>query len=165
MLEDLGNSYETFGDLRQDIEHIQVPKNPFSSKNALFSEKVIAFLYPSMINFCRTNKVKSIPVPKKFIKNLNSIMKNTHSIHHSYVTGEIKGYAQMFYNEKVRENYFRIPVIAHNLFRFDFFLLKGMRSGVWKTRDVFIRGKNATDIIFASIGNQVRFLGTIKYFQ
>ena len=46
MLEDLGNSYETFGDLRQDIEHIQVPKNPFSSKNALFSEKVIAFYIP-----------------------------------------------------------------------------------------------------------------------
>lgn len=118
-----------------------------------------------MINFCRTNKVKSIPLSKKFIKNLKSIMKNTHCIHHCHVTGEIKGYAHMFCNEKVRENYFRIPVIAHNLFRFDFFLLKGLRSGVWKTRDIFITGKNPTDINFVSISNQVRFLDTIKYFQ
>ena len=92
-------------------------------------------------------------------------MKNTHCIHHCHVTGEIKGYAHMFCNEKVREIYFRIPVIAHNLFRFDFFLLKGLRSGVWKTRDIFITGKNPTDINFVSISNQVRFLDTIKYFQ
>ena len=84
MLEDLGNNYETFEDFRQDIEHIQVPKKPFSSKKALFSEKVIAFLYSSMISFCRTNKVKSIPLSKKFIKNLKSIMKNSHCKHHFF---------------------------------------------------------------------------------
>ena len=119
-------------------------KNHSVQKKALFSEKVIAFLYSSMINFCRTKKVKSISLSKKFIKNLKIIMKNSHCKLHSHVTGEIKGYAHMFCNKKVRENYFRIPVIAHNLFRFDFFLLKGMRSGVWKTRDIFIRGKIST---------------------
>ena len=66
-------------------------------------------------------------------------MENTHCIHHSHVTGEIQGYTHTFCNEKVRENYFRIPVIAHNLFLFDFFfLLKGLRTGVWKTRDIVI---------------------------
>ena len=71
-----------------------------------------------------------------------------------------------FCNEKTRENYFKIPVITHNLFRFDFFfLLKGLRSGVWRTRDIIIGGKNPTDTNFASIGNQIQFLDMIKYFQ
>ena len=91
-------------------------------------------------------------------------MENTHCIHHSDVSGEIQGCAHTFCNEKVRQNYFRIPVIAHNLFQFDFFfLLKGLRAGVWKTRD--IGGKNPTDVNFASIGNQVRFLDAVKYYQ
>ena len=72
----------------------------------------------------------------------------------------------MFCNEKVRENRFKIPVIAHRLFRFDFFLLaKGLRAGVWKTKDIVIGGKNPTDINFASIAQQIQFLDTIKYFQ
>ena len=32
MLEDLNNNYETFGELREDIEHISVLKKPFGSK-------------------------------------------------------------------------------------------------------------------------------------
>ena len=57
-------------------------------------------------------------------------------------------------------------MITHNLFRFDFFfLLKGLRSSVWKTRDIAIGRKNPTDINFANIGNQVQFLDTIKCFQ
>ena len=46
-----------------------------------------------------------------------------------------------------------------------FFLLKGLRSGIWQTRDITIGGKNPTDINFASIGNQIQFLEAIKYFQ
>ena len=68
-----------------------------------------------------------------------------------------------FCNEKVRENYYNIPVVAHNLFRFDFFfLMKGMRASVWETRDIVIGGKNPTDINFASVDNQVQFIDTIK---
>ena len=36
---------------------------------------------------------------------------------------------------------------------------------MWRTRDIVIGNKNPTDINFASIGNQVQFLDTIKYFQ
>ena len=102
-----------------------------------------------------------------FLRNLQicAILQNTHSLHHSHITGEIFGYAHTFCNEKVRENYYRIPVIAHNLFRFDFFMVKGLRVGAWKTRDIVIWGKTSTDINFAHIGNQVQFIDTIKYFQ
>ena len=43
--------------------------------------------------------------------------------------------------------------------------MKGTRASVWKIRDITIGGKNPTDINFASIGNQVQVINTIKYFQ
>ena len=119
-----------------------------------------------MVRFCRNTKVKGIPISKKIIANTIALLKNTHCIHHSHVTGNILGYAHTFCNEKVRENYYRIPVMAHNLFTFDFFfLVKGLRASVWETRDIIIGGENPTDINFAHIGNQVQFIDTIKYFQ
>ena len=46
-----------------------------------------------------------------------------------------------------------------------FFLLKGIRAGVWRPKDFNIGGKNSTNIGFASIGDQVMFIDTIKYFE
>ena len=64
---------------------------------------------------------------------------------------------------KKSESYYKIPVIAHNLFRFDFFfLVKGLRASVWKTKDIIIGGENPTNISFAHIANQVQFVDTIK---
>ena len=126
----------------------------------------MAFLYSNMISFCRTDKVRGIPLSKKFISGISHIMENTHCIHHLHISGEILGYAHMFCDEKVRENYYRIPVYAHNLFRFDFFfLLKGLRAGVWRTRDIVIGGKNPTYINFAGIGNQVQFIVQLNIFS
>ena len=66
----------------------------------------------------------------------------------------------------MRENKPKLSIIAHNLFRFDFFfLLKGLRAAVWKTRDITIRGTNPTNISFTIIGNQVIFIDPLKYFQ
>ena len=97
---------------------------------------------------------------------MNNILRNTHCIHQSHITGGIFGYAHTFYNEKVRENQYRVPVVAHNLFRFDFFfLIKGLSAGLWETRDIVIGGKNPRNINFASIENQVQFIDIIKYFQ
>ena len=59
----------------------------------------------------------------------------------------------------------KLSVVADNLFRFDFFLLKGKTAGVWKTKDISIGGKNPTNVNFARMGEQVIFIDTIKYFQ
>ena len=166
MVDNLNDMYDNFADLKTDIEKVIIAKKPFSYKSQLFSEKIIAFLYSNMVKFCRNTKVKGIPISKKFIGNVSAILKDTYCIHHSHITGNILGYAHTFCNEKVRENYYKILVIAHNLFRFDFFfLVKGLRASVWKTRDIVIGGKNPTDINFAYIGNQVQFIDTIKYFS
>ena len=102
---------------------------------------------------------------KYFIENLKGIMKNKTHILHSHISGEIIGYVHSYCNLIVRENQTKISVVAHNLFRFDFFfLLKGLRAGVWKRRDT-IGGENSTNINFVNIGNKVIFTDTIKYFQ
>ena len=44
-------------------------------------------------------------------------------------------------------------------------MLKRLRAGVWRTRDISIGGKNPTNINFANIGNHGVFIDTIKCFQ
>ena len=94
------------------------------------------------------------------------MLNNAVQLHHSHVTGKITSYSHSYCNQKIRENHFKMPVVTHNLFRFElFFLLKGLRAGVWRRKDIKIGGKNAADVNFASIRNQIQFLDTIKYFQ
>ena len=73
--------------------------------------------------------------------NITSILKDTKCIYHSHINGNIYDYTHTCCKKKARENSLRVPVISHNLFRFDFFfLVKGLRASVWKTRDIVIGG-------------------------
>ena len=87
-------------------------------------------------------------------------------IHHSHVTGEIIDYPHNFYNKKVRETLSLILVFTHNLFSFDgFFAVKGIRFCVWRTKQLNIGGTNLTNVQYANMGDQVKFIETIKYYQ
>ena len=101
-------------------------------------EKAYLYLYEHSIPFIPATKVKEkCPISSKFISNLIAVFKSQRDIRHSHVTGKIIGYAQNFCNLKCKENYYTIPVFAHNQFRFDFFLfLKGFRPTVWETTDI-----------------------------
>ena len=108
----------------------------------------------------------NVPYSNNFLSNLAGIASNKPVVHHSHVSGKILGFVHDFCNQRVRENYYTIPVIAHNQFHFNFFFfLQGFRLTVWETTDIKIGAKNASNINFAVIGNQVRFIDTIKYFQ
>ena len=162
LLENLIDQYPTL----RDINHIILPKKPFFANKFGFSDKIISFTYSTLIKFVRANKVKGVPLSKTSIENLKGIIKNKVHVHHYHVTGEVIGYAHSYCNLKVRENKLKTTVVAHNLFRFDFFfLMKGLRAGVWRIRDIKIGDKNPTNINFANIGNQIMFLDTAKYFQ
>ena len=66
---------------------------------------------------------------------------------------------------RVRESQNQFTCITHNLFGFDmFFLVKGIRFSVWGTKDVSIGGTGLTNINFASISTQVKFIDTMKNF-
>ena len=130
-------------------------------------ERTIGFLYLHAIKFLKTDKVKGdFSISEKFLQNIISISKNQSVIHHSHVTGKIIGFAHEYCNRQTKENYYTILVFSHNQFRFDFFLfLKGIRPSVWETSDISIGRSNPTDVHFAIIKNQVRFIDTVKYFQ
>ena len=106
--------------MKDDIHHIVLPKKPFCVNKFDLSDKIISFIYSTLIKFVRTNKVKGVPLSKTFIKNLKEIIKNKIHVHHSHVTGEVIGYAHSYCNLKVRENKLKTTVVSHNLFRFDF---------------------------------------------
>ena len=57
-------------------------------------------------------------------------------------------------------------MFAHSLFRFDFFfVLKGLRLPVWKTKDLNIGGKGIRNISYANIADQIKFIDTITFYQ
>ena len=148
------------------IEKISKIKTSKQDDGKSTKEKTIGFLYQHAIKFLPTDKIKgNFVISEKFLPNMISIFKNEHVLYHSHVTGKIIGYAHQYCNLQTRENYYTIPVFAHNQFRFDFFLfLKGIRPRVWETPGIEIGGKNPTSVNFAIIRNQVRFIDTVKYF-
>ena len=158
-------------ELEETVEQITNIKIKGDEEKVVTKKKVLGFLYKQSINFLQTDKISSssngcLTLSKKFLINLFYIYTDRHVVHHSHVTGKIIGHAHEYCNFKVRENYYTIPAIAHNQFRFDFFLfLKGLRPSVWETTDINISGKNPTSINFAIIQNQVRFIDTVKYYQ
>ena len=128
LLEDLNNLYSTAEKLKETIDNVFVPKKFVKIE---FADKIIAFIYSTLIEFAETDKVKGIPNSKTLTDNLKGIMKNETHIDHSHISGEIIGYAHSYCIYKVRENKTKISVVAHNPFRFNFFfLLKGLRAGV-----------------------------------
>ena len=102
--EDLDDWYLTLSDLKDDLYDIDIPNKKFKFKELLFSDKLIAFIYSLVIKFCRTEKIKGIPLSKKIIENLKGIMNKGTQIHYSYKTGEMVGYLHSFWNMMVREN-------------------------------------------------------------
>ena len=129
-------------------------------------DNIIGFVYDGVTKLKKTEKVTLSIFLETFFDNVKGLMRNKTHIHHSQVTGKILDYSRSFCNFEVRENRSRITVITHNIFRFDFFfLLKGIRTSSWRTRDIAIGCRTPTDINFVNICNQVNFIDTIKYFQ
>ena len=46
-----------------------------------------------------------------------------------------------------------------------FFLVKGIRLSVWKSRDLSTGGSNVTNVNYVNIGDQVKFVQTLKYYK
>ena len=87
-------------------------------------------------------------------------------LHYSHVTGEILGYVHDFCSWRVRDNKTDFVIFAHNFFGFDmFFLLKGFQVTAWGTRDISLGRTNSTNIYFANIGGETKFIDTLKYYQ
>ena len=114
MMEDLENVYTNLSELKEHIDHIAIPKKLFTKIR--FVDKTIAFIYSTLVKFCKTNKIKGVPMSKNIIENLKGIMNNRTHVHHPHIIREVIGYTHSYCNQKVRENYPKITVVAHNHF-------------------------------------------------
>ena len=127
--------------------------------------QIYAFFYRRLIGFPQGKFDYETVATINFLENVQRIVNVKIHLHHSHVTGKIIGYGHDFCNMKVRESQNQFTCITHNLFGFDmFFLIKGIRFSVWETKDVSIGGTGLTNINFASISTQVKFIDTMKYF-
>ena len=75
LLEDHNDQYPTLREIKNDVNHIILPKKSFCANKFDFSDKIISFIYSTLIKFFRKNKVNGVPLTKTFIENLKEIIK------------------------------------------------------------------------------------------
>ena len=158
------SEFDSFKHIKQDIETVQI-KGYSNSKIPKFNLQLYAFVYNKVMKFPFSKFEYETVTTTNLFTSVHRIINAKIHLHHSHVTGEVKGYAHDFCNWTVRENNDVVPCIAHNFFKFDmFFLLKGIRLSVWRTDDINIGGNNMVDINYAQIDN-FKFIDSIKYYQ
>ena len=134
-------------------------KNKCCTKIPKFTLQTYAFVYQRLIDFLQGRFDYETTATTIFFENVHRIINVKIHLHHSHVTSKIIGYSHDFSNMKVRENQNLLSCIAHNVFGFDmFFLLKGIRLSVWGTQNVKIGRTGVTNINFAGISDQVKFI-------
>ena len=62
-------------------------------------------------------------------------------------------------------NYFLKKFFTRKFFLEYFFVVKGISLCVWWTKELKIGGSNVTNVQYANIASQVKFIDTIKYYQ
>ena len=158
-----------------DLEYIKNEIMQTDIKNALklcgksipkFRLKIYAYLYDELFCFPPDTNYDTVTSKKKFNHVHNQITQKIH-LHHSHITGEIKGYAHEFCNRKVVElEKQEIPCIVHNLFGFDFwFFMKGFSTTSWFSKELSAGGTHLTHLNFANPRGEIKFIDSLKYYQ
>ena len=157
---------DSFEEIFLEIENMEIRNMKWENIKDLKLNKIISFVYLSLMDFPNNKfEIKTVPA-KEFFCSVRGLTYGAYVIHHSHVSGQIIGYAHDFCNKKIRKNQTLILLFAHNLFSFCFFfVVKGVSLFVWRPKQFNIGGTNLTNVQYANIGNQVKFIDTIKYFQ
>ena len=87
-------------------------------------------------------------------------------IYHLHITGKIIGYSHECCNTAVIEKTSPdIPVVAHNLFGFDLYFIKGYIASAWCSKSLNIAGNNLTHINFSKIAGEIKFIDSLNFYQ
>ena len=168
-LENYYTAYDVDDDidkLKSNIELIEIKNYVKSNKIPKFNLKLYALVYNSLIEFPRSKFNYETITTNNFFGNVHKYIKVKIDLRHSHITGEIFGYSHDFCNWKVEESKNEILLIAQNLFGFDmFYFIKGYRASVWGSKDLNFGGNNLTNINSGNIGNEIKFIDTLKYYQ
>ena len=156
---------EDFQDLYIEISNVRRKNINVSKKARNNLYKLICYMYEKGMKFPENSFEIKMLVTKNLLNDIINLMVGSVVIHSSHMTGDIIGYAHDFCNRKLKKNQRTIPVIAHNLFSFDFFfVVKGIRLCVWRTKNIAIGRSNLANVQYVNIGAQVKFIDTIKYY-
>ena len=97
-------SFKSFEYLFLEIENIHVKNAKWEDRKDFELNKIITFVYSSIMDFPQNKfEIKTV-VTKEFFNNVRDLIYEGYVIHHSHVTGETIGYAHDFCNKKIREN-------------------------------------------------------------
>ena len=166
IVQDIDENNESINQLRDNIDNIEIKNLTSGEKIPSFMLRLIAYLYHGITDFPKSNFQYVTLTTKHFFKHFYRLIKSKIHLHHSHITGQILGYTHDFCNLMVRENKTEVSVIAHNLMKFDaFFVIKGYRAPAWKKKNISMGGTNITNLNFMSIGSEVKFIDSLKYYQ
>ena len=103
----------------------------------------------------------------KFLTNFHDLIKVKFHLHHSHITRKIFGYTHDFCNTAViDQTQPDIPLIAHNLFSFDvYFFMKAYIASAWCSESLQIGGSNLTQINYANITGEIKFIDPLKSYK
>ena len=108
---------ENFAELKELISEIKVKSR---SKVSKFKMQIYAFFYKEIMKFPNTFFESDAFTTNDLFDFVHKLINVKIHLHHSHITGEIKGYSHDFCNWIVRENKDVVSCIAHNFFKFDF---------------------------------------------
>ena len=128
--------------------------------------KIYAFLYNELIQFPLGIDYDSI-TSKIFFQHVHNQITHKVHLHHSHITGQIIGYSHSFCNKRIVElEKPEIPCIAHNLFGFEFwFFMKSFSTTSWCSAQLTAGGTNLTNLNFANLKSELKFIDSLKYYQ
>ena len=132
-----------------------------------FNLKVYAYVYDQLFDFPPSEINYETITINKFFLNVNRLIRGKYHLHHSHITGNIFGYAHDFCNTALFEKATsEIPFIAHNFFGFDLiYFLKSYIAPAWCSKELNIRGNNVTQANFGNIGNEIKLIDSLKFYQ
>ena len=105
LIVDLNDEFSSFEEVYEAINEQEIKKSTIKPKESARLEKIISFVYFSIMKIPNKDQINGLPISSNFSTNIKNILFNTKvNLHHSHITGEIIGYAHGFCNRKVREN-------------------------------------------------------------
>ena len=141
------NNFENVEELSEEISKTKIKSFGWQKSTTYELYHLITFVYSTIMNFPdKQLEIKTV-ITKNFLNDVSNLMFGEVVIHYLHITGKIVGYAYNCCNKKLRETQKVIPVFAHNLFSFDFFVVvKGIRLSVWRTEQLNIGDSNLTNV-------------------
>ena len=167
-IQDIFND-DSIDDIKNHIMKTEI-KNALSTsykKVPKFNLKIYAFVYDELVYFPKSDIQYETFTTKNFFIHVHRLIKMKVHFHQTHITGKIIGHSHGFCNTTVVEKTSPdIPVIVHNLFGLNlYYFIKGYIAPAYCSKSLNVAGNNLTHINFSNIAGEIKFIGSLKFYQ